>query len=438
MRVLHTGDWHMNDHLGRIDRSEDIERALERIAGYLDTENVDVMVVAGDLFSEYTNRDTLRHAVSRLETIFGPFLSRGGTIVAVSGNHDREVYFETLRSAMGLAPGIPGLQGSAPTGRLHLFTRPNLLKLADRNGNIVQFALMPYPGAYWLKEPNFEAFGDDGVGQNRRIQDRFTRYLREYLLGKVVDPALPTVLVSHILIEGTATRAGYKLDSRHDVGFLPADIPTNFAYVAYGHIHQPQEAVSNAPWVRYCGSIDRLDYGEAKDDKSVALVDIGPYGRIGEVRLLPLESSPISRFELTDPEADLAQLEAHWSGHPDRARMLVYYILNYRPGIGSNLDSLRRRLHTLFPRWYGCDLRPLRVGGGEGEGIIPAIDLADVEKTTLLYMEKALKSDPRREVLLVALNDLLHAPDDGADDAEFAARIKPHATTEAASMEVSA
>jgi DNA repair exonuclease SbcCD nuclease subunit len=40
VRILHTGDWHMNDRLGRVDRAEDIEGSLERIAGYLDEENV--------------------------------------------------------------------------------------------------------------------------------------------------------------------------------------------------------------------------------------------------------------------------------------------------------------------------------------------------------------------------------------------------------------
>src|SRR6266566_5422392 len=51
MRILHTADWHMQYRLGRQDRSEHIHHALEQIAGYLQEHSVDVMLVAGDIFS---------------------------------------------------------------------------------------------------------------------------------------------------------------------------------------------------------------------------------------------------------------------------------------------------------------------------------------------------------------------------------------------------
>ncbi len=139
-----------------------------------------------------------------------------------------------------------------------------------------------------------------------------------------------------------------------------------------------------------------------------ALVDIGPSGRVGEVRPLPLSSTPIHHFTLTDHESDLDALEAEWSEHPDRARMLVRYTLHYRPGVHSP-DALRRRLHALFPRWYAGDLRPVRVGadGTEtGESAQPP-DLANVEKTATEYLERVLAGDERRPALLGALRNLL-------------------------------
>jgi hypothetical protein len=167
-------------------------------------------------------------------------------------------------------------------GRLHLFTRPNLLKLADATEHC---SVRPHAlsGTYWLKDPNFEQFGS-GVTRRRAAPARSGQV--HALSARPSARAsgstrLPSVLVSHILIEGAEARAGYKLDSRHDVAFLPGEIPTDLAYVAYGHIHQAQPAVANAPWVRYCGSVERLDGGEARDDKSVALVEIGPTGTGG-------------------------------------------------------------------------------------------------------------------------------------------------------------
>src|SRR5947209_2701823 len=104
MRILHTADWHLGDRLGRIDRTDDLRRAVERVAGYCDSERVDVLLVAGDLFSELAGPDGLRDAVRHLQEVFQGFLGAGGTILALTGNHDKESFCQMLRHAMSLAP----------------------------------------------------------------------------------------------------------------------------------------------------------------------------------------------------------------------------------------------------------------------------------------------------------------------------------------------
>src|SRR5690242_8219164 len=103
MRILHTADWHLGDRLGRIDRTADLRRAVERVAAYCEQEHADVLLMAGDLFSELSRTDGLRDTLSHLRQVFTPFLVGGGTILAVTGNHDNEVFCQTLRSAMELA-----------------------------------------------------------------------------------------------------------------------------------------------------------------------------------------------------------------------------------------------------------------------------------------------------------------------------------------------
>jgi hypothetical protein len=63
MRILHTADWHLGDRLGRIDRTEDLRRAVERVADYCKSECIDVLLVAGDLFSELARPDGLHDYV---------------------------------------------------------------------------------------------------------------------------------------------------------------------------------------------------------------------------------------------------------------------------------------------------------------------------------------------------------------------------------------
>ena len=107
MRILHTADWHLNDRLGRIDRTADLRAAVERIAGYCLSEKIDTLVIAGDLFSELARPDALRETVRHWRDQFSPFLARGGSILAVTGNHDSETFCQTLRHAMSLAGGEP-------------------------------------------------------------------------------------------------------------------------------------------------------------------------------------------------------------------------------------------------------------------------------------------------------------------------------------------
>src|SRR5436305_5072418 len=103
MRILHTADWHLGDRLGRIDRTDDLRRSVERVAGYCTEEKVDVLLVAGDLFSEMSRPDSLRDSIGHIEEVFEPFLLAGGTILALTGNHDNENFCQTLRLVMNLA-----------------------------------------------------------------------------------------------------------------------------------------------------------------------------------------------------------------------------------------------------------------------------------------------------------------------------------------------
>src|SRR5438270_427607 len=147
MRILHTADWHLGDRLGRIDRTDDLRRAVERVAGYCASEKVDVLLVAGDLFSELAGPDGLRDAIRHLQEVFQGFLRDGGTVLTLTGNHDKESFCQTLRHAMSLASPIPSRAGSlCQPGRLYLATEPTLLRLADRaHCAQYQFVLMPYP-----------------------------------------------------------------------------------------------------------------------------------------------------------------------------------------------------------------------------------------------------------------------------------------------------
>jgi DNA repair protein SbcD/Mre11 len=225
-------------------------------------------------------------------------------------------------------------------------------------------------------------------------------------------------------VRGVTTRTGFKLTEEQDLIFEPGDVPTQFAYGAFGHIHKAQEVLPNTPWMRYSGSIERLDGGERDDEKSVALIEVGPGGRVGEVKTLPLESTPFE-FVTLDAAKNTALtviegLERQWETHPNRTRVLVKMEGTYLPG-RDNVYQIRRRLAALFPRLYAVDLRPVPVEAG-GSILLdgPVVDIRDVEKTATEYIADTLKNDPRREPILALLCSLLRpsfAPPSAADPA---------------------
>src|SRR5436853_3471795 len=161
MRILHTADWHLGDRMGRIDRTDDLRRAVERVADCCRVENVDVLLVAGDLFSELSRPDALRDSIEHIQGTFEKFLLDGGTILAITGNHDNENFCQTLCLVMNLAaPTSTGVGDLMARGRLYLAANPTFLTLAGRDDSPVQFLLLPYPPPpRYLRDSQSQRYG---------------------------------------------------------------------------------------------------------------------------------------------------------------------------------------------------------------------------------------------------------------------------------------
>lgn len=395
MKILHTGDWHMNDTLGRVDRSADICQSLEQIAYYLEAHAVDVMIVAGDLFSERSRIEQMRGAVGEIKRIFQPFLGRGGSILAISGNHDRDVFFEMLRDALDLvSPTEKSSDGVSAGGRLYIAPAPRLMKLRDRQGQIVQFLLMPYPTPrHYLRDS--DAQYNTIEEKNRAVQTQFKMALEQQ--RSRIDVTQPAVLVSHIHVRGAQTHNLYRVTELEDVIFEPSDVPTSWSYVAYGHIHKPQEAVPGAPHVRYCGSVERLDFAERVDEKSVVLFEIEEGGLKGAPQILPLETSPILYFNIENPEREIPELRAKYENDPQAKNALVKYTLRWEPG-QDNRDELCRQISAIFPRWYARDL--IEIGRDDIAPQRATRRMHDVAGTVRDYLQTQLSSHSQRDEIL--------------------------------------
>jgi len=401
MKLLHTSDWHLNERLGRIERQTDIADRLMEIAGYLDQHKVDVMVVSGDLFANITRMDAVRNAVADVSRAFKPFLLSGGTIVGISGNHDNEALFNLFREMMDLVAPIE-TKGEAvkPAGRMYLYEGPGYIRLKDRKDNVVQFVLLPFPTPSRYLHGQHAQYGSLEE-KNRALRNALKNTL-DSIQNDYVDKRLPAVLVSHIHIRGSKVHNLYHIAETEDVIFEVGDIPSAWSYVACGHIHNPQK-IEGMDRVCYAGSVERLDFGEENDNKTVWLVDILPgTSELPAPVALPLNATPLYRIVVNNPETDLVGLEERY---PDAQRAIVSYTINYKPG-EHNLGAITEEIERVFPHW--CE-RQTHAIGSQVEAVVIQHkgNLEDIPETVRNFLTSKFESHPDKDDLLVLADKLL-------------------------------
>src|SRR5690349_3151394 len=85
MRIVHTSDWHAGRMWKSIRRLDELEAVLDGMADYLAREQIDLLLMSGDVFDNGA-------PVAEAERLVFRFLRRVGEIglrtVLIAGNHD--------------------------------------------------------------------------------------------------------------------------------------------------------------------------------------------------------------------------------------------------------------------------------------------------------------------------------------------------------------
>jgi DNA repair protein SbcD/Mre11 len=330
VKLLHTADWHLNARLGGIDRTTHLRQRVEEVAGICEREGVDVLIIAGDLFSEQAEvtarvnqvADSFRH----LRQTFAEFFARGGIILGVTGNHDQDgrvmPNLTLARVGMDIAEP-PRKRGDHFTpGRMYLLDTAFVGRVHDSRERFdVQFALLPFPGLSRILT------GAETVTTsaefNRPVGEQVSNWIRSLPKWSGYDENLRTVLVAHLNVTGADVGRGMFRGSETSSVLLDAAVlPTGFDYVALGHLHKPQ-CIRDQDHIRYSGSLDRMDHGDDDPMKQVVLVDIGPEGRRG-VTSIPIEPTQFITATITNAETAAEQIRTQV---PDRSSALVRVVV---------------------------------------------------------------------------------------------------------------
>jgi len=385
MRILHTGDWHLGARLGSQDRTGDQMARLSELCDYVDEHEVDLLLVAGDVFDEHRS-EPLGRLMHQLARLLRPRVEGGLTCVFLAGNHDREYVFPLLR-------GLQSLVSPDGARRVLFADTPRLEQVRSRRGEPLNVLLLPYPSPsrYELADqrwPSPDQKRADLASAARAAIRRLAGQARE-------EKGVPAILCGHFLLRGVS-EGGYLLTEQEDIPLEPNDLPS-YAYVALGHIHRAQSV--GAPHIRYCGGIDRLDRAEAPYACQAVLVELTGAGLAG-IEELPLQGTPFAHVAASSEQ----ELEDAAGRIADLARTLVSVTLSL--GRDQGPAALLNRAVQLFPRMYNPpELRWLQspTAPGKPEGLNPR----DIAGTVATYLRERLAEDEDRDELVELARGLL-------------------------------
>jgi len=261
--ILHFADAHIDmANYGRHDAASglpmrvlDFLKSLDTIVDTAISEKVDLVLFAGDAYKDRNPAPTFQREWGRRVMR----LSRAGipTLLLV-GNHDTS---PTLGRAHTLDPF-----NTLEVPNVLVLDRPIFLHPADLWGLPLQVIAIPWVSRSGLMaSQEISAVNPEIV--NEEIEERLTVIVKNMM--DVVDPELPVVLTAHASVQG-AVYGGERTVMLGSDLVLPGSLVRDprLDYVALGHIHKSQNLNENAhPPVIYPGSIERVDFGEAADDK---------------------------------------------------------------------------------------------------------------------------------------------------------------------------
>lgn len=292
MRIVHTSDWHAGRMWKSIRRLDELEAVLDGMADYLAREQIDLLLMSGDVFDNGA-------PVAEAERLVFRFLRRVGEIglrtVLIAGNHDSPARLQ----AWG---GLAELAGVQVAARPQPANKGGILRYQTERGERAIIAAVPFAETRDLVSAatlaRSETIARQGYADGLR---RIVSQLCEHF-----DPDAVNLLVAHTHIEGAVLSGSEREVHVGEQWAATAQaLPGNAHYIALGHIHRPQALKAAPSPTEYAGSPMQLDFGEEGEEKSFVVIDAEPR-RPAKIRRIPYQGGK----PLRTVRAGLAELEA--------------------------------------------------------------------------------------------------------------------------------
>ena len=363
MKIVHTSDWHIGRALYGRKRYAEFEAFLNWLADLIDREDIDVLLVAGDVFDNSTPSNYAQGLYYRFLCRVAAFPKRH--VVVTAGNHDSPSFLNAPRELLRfLNVHVVGSAADTPEDEVIVINGP------DQEPSLIVCAV-PY-----LRDRDIRTAeaGEKVEDKERKIIEGIRAHYRmvceaaEQKRAKLNKPAW-IVAMGHLFTAGGQTVDGDGVRELYigSLAQVKSDVfPESIDYLALGHLHVPQR-VGGSDFIRYSGSPLPIGFGEAQQEKNVLLVELSDD--------IPLVTNvPVPRFQ------ELKTLRGDWqtiAGDIDdlkKEESTAWLEIVYEGG--EIAGSLRERLDEAIE---GTGLEILRV---KNKGVLElAMKSMDTEET---------------------------------------------------------
>ena len=248
MRFLHISDIHLGKLLFQQNLLEIQIDLLNQIIDYLVDNDIDVLIMAGDIYDRSVPSNEAIEALN--DFLSSLILKHHKKVLMIAGNHDSA-------TRLSFASGLLKQEGLY----IEAFVQDEMKPVVIDG---VNFYLLPFFKPSYLRY----LYNDESI---ITYQDAFAAYMKR----QRINPDKTNVLITHQFIAGNKEVIKSESEAILSVGgseIIDVSLVKQFDYVALGHIHAPQQISRDT--IRYSGSLMRYSFDEVKQKKSIVDVSI--------------------------------------------------------------------------------------------------------------------------------------------------------------------
>ncbi len=355
IRFVHTADCHFGmENYGRIDsktgihsRLLDFEKAFSYCVEFAVEQNVDLFVFAGDAYK--TPHPTPTHQRLLMQNLLKLYKA-SIPVVMIVGNHDHPLSFGKTHALE--------IFGQLPVDGFYVIAKPTACTVPTKSGP-VQLVGIPWPTRANIALNSQHALSSAEVTQY--VSTSVSKIIET--LASELDPTLPAILAGHLTVtSGIFSGSEKRAIQGTDPVFMPSQLAiAPFDYVALGHLHRYQNLNAQGyPPIIYSGSIERIDFGERREDKGFCDVTLHEKGHTThEFIKVPTRSFIQIELHLNEIQSQTDQILQELMRHSikDAVIKIIYHV----PQGKKDRVDINVIQQACSSAWYIVGIIPIRI-----------------------------------------------------------------------------